>query len=216
MKKFGFTFFLFAISSACFCQKLSAYNTFVASTFDNLNNKPFASLELEDTSGNTFNTSSLLGKTIYVDFWFTTCPPCVKEIPYSTTLQKFFANDTNVVFLNICIENIDQKPAWKQMIKTKEMHGIHLFYARNRPQKINLLREYKITFPTYLLVNKEMKITGYDAPRPSQQDWVHWAIIQAKEGQYLSASFKSMINRTKDYITFIEANQPVIDSLRSN
>src|SRR3954463_15275192 len=130
---------IFIVTNVFSQTKSSAYDPYVADTFDLLNNKTFAQLELEDTSGHIFNTALLTGKTIYVDFWFTSCPPCIKEIPYSIALQQFFAPDTNIVFLNICIDNIERKQDWKRMIHDKEMRGIHLFYVRNRPQKINLL-----------------------------------------------------------------------------
>jgi len=187
----------------CFSQKEASWQDSLAATYDILNYKPFAELNLEDTSGNLFNTASLRGKTIYVDFWFTTCPPCLKEIPYAKDLQQYFAEDTNLVFVSICIENIQRKPAWKQMIKDKQMLGIHLFYARNRPQKINLLREYQVTFPTYLLVNKEMKVIGYDAPRPSEKGWVHWAISEAERNVLLSYAYKQYIKRSKEYADFL-------------
>ena len=152
---------------------------------------------MEDTSGALVKTSSLLGKTVYVDFWFTTCPPCIKEIPYSKALQEYFALDTNIVFLSICIENIERKTAWKQMIKDKALPGLHLFYARNRPQKINLLRKYKIAFPTYLLVNKDFKVIGYDAPRPSQEAWVKQAIEQAANNISLAEAFEQSVKNSK-------------------
>src|SRR4051812_9373202 len=157
-KRFVIILFTLLVFTKSFSQNTSRnYDAYVAATFDLLNNKTFIPLQLEDTAGRLFNTSSLLGKTIYVDFWFTSCPPCLKEIPFSAALQQYFTADTNIVFLNICIDNIERKHAWKQMIRNKKMKGIHLFYVRNRPQKINLLREYEITFPTHLLVNKEMK-----------------------------------------------------------
>lgn len=188
-----------------FCQKQYQYDSVVAH-YDLLNNQPFAALQLEDTAGNILNTSTLSGKTIYVDFWFTACAPCIKEIPFSKALQEYFATDTNVVFLSICIENIYRKNVWRQMIKEKKMNGIHLFYARNRPQKINLLRQYKITFPTFLLVNKEMKVIGYDAPRPSEVRWVRWAIIQAENNILLSQAYKQVVKRSKEYVEFLDNN----------
>lgn len=166
-------------------------------------NEPFAELELEDTSGILVKTSSLTGKTMYVDFWFITCPPCIKEIPYTKALHEYFANDTNIVFLTICIENIETKNAWKQMIKTQELPGLHLFYARNRPQKVNVLRKYNLTFPTYLLVNKEMKVIGYNAPRPSEKGLVHWSIMKAAEGKTLPDSYKDVLQHAKQYIDFL-------------
>ena len=194
-------------------QKGQGYNSAVAAVFDKLNNKSFATLDMEDTSGTLFNTTSLSGKTIYVDFWFTACAPCIKEIPYARSLQEYFVEDTNVVFLNICIESTERKKVWKQMIRDKEMKGIQLFYERNRPQKINLLREYNIMFPTYLLVNKEFKIIGYDAPRPSEEIWIQWAITQAAEGKLLSAAYKKMMSRSKDYQEFVNKNPEKISYL---
>lgn len=142
----------------------------------------FEELQLEDSSGNFFNTSALIGKLVYVDFWFTTCSPCLKEIPWSDALQQFYAKDTNIVFLNICIEGLERKTAWKKMVSEKKMKGIQLFYTRNRPQKVNLLRQYDIRFPTYILVDKSMKVISYDMPRPSETGWVYWLIRQALKG----------------------------------
>ncbi len=215
MKKTIIIFLLFFISFYSFSQINSVgYDTAIAETFDLLNGKPFAEIQLEDTSGQLFHTSSLLGKTIYVDFWFTLCSPCVKEIPFSKSLQSFFDSTNDLIFLSICIENKERKQAWKDMVKEKVMPGIQLFYELNRPQKINLLREFKVSFPTYLLVNKDMKVIGYDAPRPSQEGFVHWSIAQATQDILLSESYKQMMYRTSSYLSFINANKERILSLR--
>ncbi|HEX8356625.1 MAG TPA: hypothetical protein VF610_04405 [Segetibacter sp.] len=82
MRKTLLCLFLVLVSLPCFSQnQFSRYDAYIASTFNLLNNKTFIQLQLEDTSGQLYNTGSLLGKTIYVDFWFTTCSPCIKQIP---------------------------------------------------------------------------------------------------------------------------------------
>ena len=155
------TFFAVFCSASIFAQtKASLHDRQLAAKFDLLSNRTFLPVDLEDTSGNIFNTSSLKGKTLYVDFWFTTCRPCLKEIPFSKSLQKFFAADTNIISVNICIYNKERKDDWKSLIRKNRLAGYQLFYVRNRPQKINLLREYNVTFPMYMLVNNEMKIIG--------------------------------------------------------
>ena len=215
MKKSIVLFWLLFLSFQSFCQLNSGdYDSAISETFDLLNGKPFAEIQLEDTSGQLFHTSSLLGKTIYADFWFTLCSPCVQEIPFSKSLHQFFDSANDLVFLNICIENKERKQAWKDMVKEKAMPGIQLFYELNRPQKINLLREFKVTFPTYVLVNKDMKVIGYDAPHPSQEGFVHWAISQATQGTLLSESYRQMMCRTSNYLSFINQNQERIVSLR--
>jgi thiol-disulfide isomerase/thioredoxin len=203
MKTVVFIFFLLLTRTTGIAQPRSYHYDSLNRSYNYLINEPFAELELEDTSGKLIKTSSLTGKTIYVDFWFTTCPPCIKEMPYAKSLQEYFANDTNIVFLSICIENIQTKTAWKQIIKDKALPGLHLFYARNRPQKVNLLRKYKITFPTYLLVNKEMRVIGYNAPRPSEKGLVHWSIMKAAEGKSLADSYKDVLKHTKQYGDFL-------------
>jgi thiol-disulfide isomerase/thioredoxin len=205
MRKLLCTLAVLSASLGCFGQKVYFEDSLLAH-YDLFNNKPFTNLQLEDTSGILFNTSSLSGKTVYVDFWFTTCPPCVREIPYFRQIREYFAADTNIAFLSICIENIERKDAWKQMIKEQRMTGIQLFYARNRPQKINLLRQYQITFPTYLLLNTAMKVIGYDAPRPSERGWIEWAIVNAKNGNPLSNSYLQMKRCSPEYRAFKKAN----------
>ena len=173
--------------------------------YDQFNNHSFASLELEDNAGNIIKTDSLFGKTIYVDFWFTACAPCIKEIPHAKALQQFFASDTSIQFVNICIENIQRKDVWRQMIRDKNITGINLFYALNRPQKVNLLRVYNIKFPTYLLVNKASLIIGYDVSRPSETGLVRWVIAQAAKGKFLSASIEAY-NKSEAYNEFIKSS----------
>jgi thiol-disulfide isomerase/thioredoxin len=207
MRKALFIFFLL-VSVSCFSQSNTSA---LIKQFDLLNNKPFPLLELEDENGNMFNTSALAGKTLYVDFWFTQCPPCLKELPYAKELKMFFAADTSVVFVNICIEYADRKQAWKDMIKEKEIGGINLFYARNRPQKVNLLREYKVEdFPTYMLVDAYMKIIGYNAPRPSDKGLINWTITQAKNNIKVSEAYKAWISNTPEVLEFKKRNAAVL------
>ncbi len=204
---------LFATNGICQIPQ-KGYDPEIAAAFDLLNNKPFAEIQLEDTSGQMFHTSSLLGKTIYVDFWFTGCAPCVKEIPFAKALYQFFADSSDIVFLSICIQNKEKKEDWKKMVREKEMPSIQLFYSLNSPQKISLPREFKINYPTYLLVNKEMKVIGYDAPRPSEEGWVHWAIAEANKGVYLSASYKAFVEGDTEVIKFATDNKEKIASYK--
>ena len=44
---------------------------------------------------------SLKGKTIFMNYWATWCPPCVAEMPSIHKLYTKFKDDPNVVFLMI-------------------------------------------------------------------------------------------------------------------
>ncbi|MDB5191925.1 MAG: alkyl hydroperoxide reductase/Thiol specific antioxidant/Mal allergen [Segetibacter sp.] len=196
-------------------QAQQGYNPELVAHFNWMNNKTFPSLELEDSSGNIIRADSLKGKTVYVDFWFINCSPCIREVPYSKSLHEFFKADTNIVFLNICIENLDRKDKWKETVKEKGLKGLQVFYARNRPQKVNLLRVFNVSFPTYVILNKDLKVIGYDAPRPSEEGFVHWSLEQAQQGIGLAESYRKMVKKTKEYQSFIASNWKTIEELRS-
>ncbi len=193
------------LHAAAYCQMPANNVSQVISDFNQLLNKSFPELLLSDEQDNIFNTSSLQGKTIYVDFWFTQCPPCIAQIPYAQELKAFFANDTNIVFLNICIDNKERKETWKQMILQKGIKGINLFYAKNQPQKVNLIREYKVeNFPTYMLVDDRFKIIGYNAPMPSDKNLVEWSIFQAAKNRTAADSYLTYINKSEAYLQFLQ------------
>ena len=42
---------------------------------------PFPDVTLADATGNDVTTADLLGEPLVVNLWFTTCPPCAKELP---------------------------------------------------------------------------------------------------------------------------------------
>ncbi len=42
---------------------------------------PFPDVTLADAAGNDVTTADLLGEPLVVNLWFTTCPPCAKELP---------------------------------------------------------------------------------------------------------------------------------------
>ena len=89
------------------------------------------------------------------------------------------------------------------MIQDKEIPGINLFYARNRPQKVNLLRTYDITFPTFILLNNEMKLIGYDIARPSEKKLIYWIISQGANGIASDDSYRQAKERSTAYKNFM-------------
>ncbi len=42
---------------------------------------------LKDTTGKTWQLSQLRGQVVFINFWATWCPPCLKELP---SMQKLF------------------------------------------------------------------------------------------------------------------------------
>ncbi|MXS78093.1 TlpA family protein disulfide reductase [Nitrosomonas sp. JL21] len=55
----------------------------------------------------TYDLQELKGKVVYVDFWASWCPPCVKSFPFLNQLE----HDLKDKGLHIVGVNLDEKPA---------------------------------------------------------------------------------------------------------
>ena len=93
-------------------------------------NRPAPDFTLKDLNGNSVRLSALLGKTVFFNFWATTCPPCVAEMPLFQELYNAWQDRSDVVFLSINLGEGAEK--------------VRLFAERHR-----------LTFPIFLDLNWE-------------------------------------------------------------
>lgn len=69
---------------------------------NNNNNKlPAPELSGTDLAGNKVRFSALKGKVIVLNFWATTCGPCVAEMPKLNSLVEKYSSNDKVIFLAI-------------------------------------------------------------------------------------------------------------------
>src|SRR6185369_17780489 len=61
-------------------------------------------LSLQTISGENIETKQLLGKIIVFNLWFTTCYPCIAEMPALNKLVREYKNK-NVVFLGLSTDS---------------------------------------------------------------------------------------------------------------
>ena len=54
-----------------------------------------------DINGNKIDSNKLRGKVIVLNFWFTSCMPCISEIPALNRVYERYQNNSNVVFVAI-------------------------------------------------------------------------------------------------------------------
>ena len=59
---------------------------------------------VQDSHGRKLNVGKQKGKTILINFWALSCPPCKAEMAGINELHKRFANDTNVLFLLVDLD----------------------------------------------------------------------------------------------------------------
>ncbi len=94
------TFQVFLFSIICLLTTQFAYS---ASVGDDVPSFRARTLNGAETISNT----DLEGKVVFVDFWASWCPPCLKSLPEFENLQTSFSGRDDVVVLAI---NLDENP----------------------------------------------------------------------------------------------------------
>jgi thiol-disulfide isomerase/thioredoxin len=113
------------------------------------------------------------GKVLYIDVYATWCGPCLEEMNHTPDLHTSLAS-SDVVFINLCLEST--AAGWKKLLASRDVKGENYFFT---PDATKLFRgTYNIPgYPTYILVDKNGRLTTTDAPRPSQKNAVHEAVM---------------------------------------
>lgn len=106
-------------------------------------------LNLTDIDGNKYSLESLKGKIIVLNFWFTKCAPCIKEMPDLNKMKAKYQSD-DVVFFAVTNDKKD--------IVNRFLERIKLDFTII-PNDQATIDQFKISyFPTNVLINKEGKI----------------------------------------------------------
>lgn len=107
--------------------------------------------QLYDTEGNIIHGEDLMGKTVFVNFWATWCPPCVAEMPGIHKLYKQLEKEKDVVFLMISVDEETEKA--RQFIQRKSFEFPLYFPATAFPEGFN-----HQSIPATFVVSPEGKI----------------------------------------------------------
>lgn len=73
----------------------------------------------KDLQGNEFTLQQLRGKPVVINFWATTCPGCVLEIPALLELSKKYAAE-NLVVIGVAMD-YDPESQVREMVRQKKM-----------------------------------------------------------------------------------------------
>lgn len=104
-----------------------------------------------DAHGNKFNTSSLKGKVVFVNFWATWCLPCRAELPAIGKFYNQYKNNKNIFFLTI---NEDDDLEMAKDFLRKSQYTIPL-YIRGEEVPDDI---FKGSLPTTLIIDKQGRI----------------------------------------------------------
>ena len=79
-------------------------------------------------------------------------------------LEKELEGRQDIVFLAVSVDKEKDKNTWKEMIKSEQMGGIHLFANGFSA----IAESYQITaIPRFMIFDKRGNIVSTNAPRPS-------------------------------------------------
>lgn len=122
--------------------------------------KPLPAFSLRDLSGKVVKSEDFKGKPIVINLWFTTCPPCIMEMP---ELNKLKADEEyrDVVFLAMTFES---KRKVEAFLNKKPYTFHHLVDARDYCEK------FTTSYPLNIFVNREGIITYFMSGMPLKRN----------------------------------------------
>jgi peroxiredoxin len=66
----------------------------------NVEGDPLPIVDLGDRDGNAISTASFLGQPLVLNFWYASCPPCVKELPDFAEVHSEVGDDVRFIGVN--------------------------------------------------------------------------------------------------------------------
>lgn len=139
--------------------------------------------ELKDQFGNVHKLSDYRGKTIFMNFWATWCPPCRAEMPDIQKLHEAYQSeeDPEVVILGIAAPGYGSEQDEEGIKKFMEENGYT--YPVLMDEGGNLFEQYSIySYPTTFMITKEGKVFGYVSGQLTE-DMMKSIIAQTIEGK---------------------------------
>lgn len=133
------------------------------------------------------------GKRVYVDLWYTSCTPCIRQFGYIPALKRQLGGQ-DVVFLYLARETSHQnsKQRWKNMIRKFQLQGYHFYMTKQFEENIwqeilaNQDERERAAYPHYLVINEAGKVTSYHALKPSEGQLTVQQILTGANKERLS------------------------------
>lgn len=133
-----------------------AYDDFVNS----LMKKPFFTKDLKTIEGKVFNQESLNNKPTLVNLWFTSCAPCIEEMPYLNELKNKYQNQVN--FVSVTFNN---KNEVESFLQKKEFNFLHIIDGKKFLDEKNVQQ-----YPLNIFIDKKGIVQKVEANIPMTKD----------------------------------------------
>lgn len=123
---------------------------------------PAIDFELKDQFGNVHKLEDYKGKTIFLNFWATWCPPCKAEMPDIQKLYERSETDGEdaLIVLGVAAPGFGQEESEDEITAFLETNGYT--YPCLMDETGELFMSYGISaFPTTFMINRDGNIFGY-------------------------------------------------------
>lgn len=122
---------------------------------------PAPSFTLSDQYGTTHSLSDYQGKTIFLNFWATWCPPCKAEMPEIQALYEAYGNNENdLIVLGAAAPGYGQEGSIEDIRKFLEENGYTFPVVMDETGM--LFGQYGIrAFPTTFMIDSSGNVFGY-------------------------------------------------------
>lgn len=117
----------------------------------------FPSMKLLDSHLDTYSLKSNQGKYFLLDFWFTSCIPCIQALPRLNDIYSRF-NKNGLEIISISVDRDPTVEKWRSRILEKDMpwkHGLDLNGLRSSELFIK-------NFPRYILLDTNWNVINTD------------------------------------------------------
>ncbi|MCL7762127.1 TlpA family protein disulfide reductase [Polaribacter sp. Z014] len=106
--------------------------------------------------GSKLTNEDTKGKVVVLKFWFTSCMPCLTDIPTLNSLVKEFEKRDDILFI---APALDRKPVIEKLLEVHPFHFKIAYSAMDVSRKFNKQQVY----PSYFIINKKGEITYIDS-----------------------------------------------------
>lgn len=116
---------------------------------------------LKDQFGNIHTLSEYKGKTVFLNFWATWCPPCRGEMPHIQELyEEYGLNQEDVVILGVAAPNVGREGSKEDIISFLDKNGYTFPVVMDESSEV--FDQYGIrAFPTTFMIDESGVIYGY-------------------------------------------------------
>ncbi len=144
--------------------KINEYNNIekdeIINNEDNSNKEIAIDFTLKDQYGNEHTLSGYRGKTIFLNFWGTWCPPCRGEMPYIQEIyNEYGENSNNIIILGVAAPNLGREGSEEEIVSFLEENNYTFPVVMDFGGE--LVYKYGIGgFPTTFIINEDGEVVN--------------------------------------------------------